>query len=163
MRGVIPPSAEFGFPTLGMTGEKLVALTASLQTPQVPYLWGAKARPLSVQAPEIRGLDCSGFVQWAIFHATEHSVLLPEGSVEQHGWFIRGGFKRSSVDACSLNDGVVRVAFLAPRGEEPGHVMLVLDGATCECYGGHGVGRRTWLSERFMQSCDVFVVTAPSG
>ena len=42
-----------------------------------------KARPLSQPVSSLSQLDCSGFVEYVIYHGTTDNVNLPSGSVTQ--------------------------------------------------------------------------------
>jgi hypothetical protein len=61
-----------------------------------------------------------------------------------------------------LEDGRLRIAFIATKPGHVGHVWLILNGKTIESWGGHGPGRRSWnvkaLRER-VTSC--YVLTNP--
>jgi len=140
---------------------KIPALTSALIAAGCKYQLGAKADPLDSQPALIHALDCSGFVRWAVFHASmaqpgQAPLDLPDGSVQQHDW-SRAALAPDANDSGRQDDGILRIAFLAPSPDgEPGHVMLIQNGLTCECYGHHGPGRRTWDSLPFMRTCEVY-------
>ena len=163
MTGILPKSDAFEWPTIDMQPEKVVALTRSLMDAGVTYELGAKASPLSLQAGEFDSIDCSGFVRWAIYHATGQGLEIPDGSANQHEWANREGFKVSNFEAGLAKDGAIRIAFLTPEdGGGIGHVMLIIDGLTCESHGHHGPDRRQWGSYDFMRLCSVYVLTPPT-
>lgn len=144
---------------------KLPALVADCRRHRVRYGLGAKARPLAIQAAQLVAIDCSGFVRWAIYHASvawinahgDHAaypLIIPDGSVVQHDWIDSAGFRRCELVDGRLLDDQLRIAFLRPRdGGGIGHVMLLQNGYTLESFGGTGPGRRKWLSQRFMARC----------
>lgn len=160
-----PPSDSFAFPSLAVEPAKIVELTESLTNPQVVYGLGAKVEPLSRQAPTITKVDCSGFVRWCLFHALGQpaAYTLPDGSVNQHEWVSANGFKSSSVSAGNLSDNAVRIAFLSPeQAGGIGHVVLIVNGFTCESHGHKGVDRRAWGSLSFMNEMAVFCLSTPA-
>ena len=163
---VIPSTAQYPWVQLRMSAAKIVALTESLMTSGVTYGLGAKISPLSLQAPQVKEVDCSGFVRWAIFHALAQPADfdMPDGSWDEHHlWVDRLGFKPSTWVDAHDRDNAVRIAFLEPSDspEGVGHVMLVVNGSTCESHGHHGPDMRAWGSQPFMSKCSVYVLTAP--
>lgn len=158
MSNLLGPKPGFPYKSIDCAPAKLVALTKSLMDAGVTYELGAKVSPLSLQAGEFKSVDCSGFVRWAIYHAS--GVLLPDGSANQHDWFASQGFKQSTLDAGTLNDNAVRIAFLtAADGGGTGHVVLITGGKTLESHGGHGPDMRVWdPSHGWMSKCTVWVV-----
>jgi hypothetical protein len=111
-------------------------------TNRVKYKLGAK--------PDIHGgldfteSDCSGFIRYLIYKATNEQVLLPDGSWNQRQWFTNRNFKRTSyVLNANCKDNRLRIAAIDPTGEH-GHVWCCLNGKTIECYSGKGVGSRRW-------------------
>lgn len=156
----------FPFVTLAVSSALLLTVTQRLIDRGVGYEMGAKAPSLSADTSAIAKLDCSGFAEYALWKAAEPGTTatdIQEGSVVEHDWIAAQGFKPSTVAAAALDDGVLRIAFLAPQGGEPGHVMLVLGGKTLESHGGKGVDRRVWDPEQhpFMARCAVYVLTPP--
>lgn len=107
----------------------------------VPYVWGAKAAP-GVDSSEITGLDCSGFFQFVM---SKQGIAVPEGSYQQMEWCKaqRLELTTSYRHAC-CPPSQLWACFAIQEGSRPGHVWLVDDGETMECYGGHGVGSRRW-------------------
>lgn len=166
--GLIPPdpSSAFPYPTLAVDLSDLVTLTLQMQHQPVTYALGAKAPSLSAPRTAIRQIDCSGFVRYALYHATSaagHPYVLADGSVCQHDEIAARGFKHSSVDAGRLADGALRIAFLSPGdGGGVGHVVLILGGRTLESHGGLGVDRRPWTGEGWQGRCAVYCLTAPT-
>lgn len=167
------PTDVFPFPTIPIEPGKLIALTNSLIGVRLRYSLGCKIDPIDLQDYQlvdngIGAVDCSGFVRWAIWHATAGAVIFEDGSVQQHDQIKRVGFKPSTVDAGSNHDNVVRIAFLAPAydtsgvTEEHGHVLLLPgDGLTCESHGHKGPDRRVWNDLPFAHLMDVYVLSMP--
>jgi cell wall-associated NlpC family hydrolase len=156
------PTAAFAYPTLSVDMPTLYQITDNLMSEGCRYGLGAKAPSLGCDTHEIEAIDCSGFVRFALYRAS--GVTLPDGSVNQHDWVDAQGFKRSSVAAAALEDGVLRIAFLSPAdGGGVGHVMLVLNGYTLESHGHKGVDRRPWNTTLypFMALCSMYVLTPP--
>lgn len=175
MSAINQKTIAFPWPTLNLTGDKLVALTEEVIGQHFSYGLGAKIDPLSLQGADLVGtdesgshlkqVDCSGFVRWAIYHATAatgDALAISDGSAQQHAWFEPEGFKASGYDAALAKDGVVRIGFLTPDdGGGVGHVVLILDGLTMESHGGKGPDRRVWGSEPWMAKMYVYVVALP--
>lgn len=169
MNNVTAPTEAFPYPSLAIKAAKIVALTDSLITAGLRYRLGAKIDPLDLQAPElvanhIGEVDCSGFVRWVIYHATGQPANFdfPDGSVQQHEWIEAKGFKLSTYEDAHNDDGIVRIAFLTPEdGGGVGHVLLIVNGQTCESHGSHGPDHRVWGSEGWMQKMAVYVLSAP--
>jgi hypothetical protein len=146
-RGVPPfdPAAVLGAMNanrLTIDKEALVKLVEDMQEADVGYKLGAKAR-FKTPLAAIDDIDCSGFVRYAIYHATDGQVQMPDGSWNQDDWCK--GQKFQVVDyrsTAGTEDGLVRVAFL--HTPPVGHVWLVLDGETIESHGGAGPDRRDW-------------------
>lgn len=149
---------------------KLPALVRDCQLHGVGYTLGAKAEPLAQQASHIMALDCSGFVRWALYHASidwnavhpkeakdYYPLVIPDGSVTQHDWCDTAGMPKGDFSDGNRVDGVLRIAFLTPKdGGGVGHVMLILNGYTLESHGHVGPDRRKWLSQPFMTKCTVY-------
>jgi len=125
----------------------------------IKYKLGAKVSPLSSAIARISEVDCSGFVRWAIFQVC--GTIIPDGSVNQHQWADIQGLKKSTVNDAKNKDNFLRIAFLRPQGDEPGHVMLIANGLTCESHGGKGIDRRPWGSCSWMGNCEVYVLALP--
>ena len=108
------------------------------------YKLGAK--PKVIYPPEkIKYSDCSGYVRYVLYHTVEPAIILPSGSWYQEQWAIANLTPCQYSDASKL-DSIVRIAFIgkAARQNKPGHVWLIVNGRTVECYGGVGAGRREW-------------------
>jgi len=161
--GVIhPASVGYGYPSLVIDRELLMAIEQHLHAAGCRYGLGAKAPSLDCDTSAIHAIDCSGFVRYALYRAS--GVDIGDGSVQQHDGIELRGFKHSTVADAGRRDGAVRIAFLSPAaGRGIGHVMLVLDGETIESHGGVGPDRRVWDAERypFMGECAVYVLAPP--
>ena len=133
---------------------------------RVKYVFGAKARPLC-GGPEAlaKGVDCSGYVRWLMYHCSKAGYAFPDGSTLQAEWCKRQGFKSTSY---RLNggwkDGRLRLCAYRPKGKRAGHIWLCLNGATIESAGGRGPTRRSWLTPVLLARCETcFVLTGPAG
>lgn len=85
----------------------------------------------------IKGLDCSGFVQYVIHESTTHYYKIPQGSINQLNWLEEEGFHNYGKDAYEneaiKKDDTVRIAFRKRKSGNPvGHVWLVINGRTYE-------------------------------
>jgi hypothetical protein len=143
-----------------MDPRDVVELTELLMMNGVKYGFGKKIRPLS-KALGIKEVDCSGFTRWAVFGAS--GVTIPNGSVQQHEWAKKEGFKVSTVESGNLNDNAIRIAFLDPSKSlsKIGHVVLIINGKTCESHGSKGPNMRVWKDLPWAHLCDVYVLTPP--
>jgi len=108
----------------------------------IPYVWAAKPSP-SLTTDQITGSDCSG---WMRYLFGRQGIGLPEGSQEQMEWFKSQGLTaETDYTAISTWSGNLWICFALDtraEGGHPGHVWLVHEGETMECYGGVGVGER---------------------
>lgn len=145
--------------TLKVDTQLLVSLAQNMQDAGVRYRFGAKMPLTSWRGS--REVDCSGFVRYALWRASGEDI--GDGSVQQHDRIKSAGFKPSTPADARRKDGILRIAFLAPHGKDPGHVVLILNGKTLESYGGHGPGRRVWLALplTWQSRCEVFCLTLP--
>jgi hypothetical protein len=112
---------------------------------EVKYELGTK--PSFGAKPEIdfKTADCSGFVRWLLYGASNGKVRIALGSWYQHKWCKDEGFKHVVYsEVAGLKDSRLRIAFIEAHGGKVGHVWLTINGQTIECYGGHGAGRRPW-------------------
>ena len=167
MNGLIPASDSFGWPTLNIRPEKIVAITAFLKNQGVLYRLGAKAVPIDIDLSEIKDLDCSGFFDVAVYHSTAETgepLTLVDGSSNLFDFFTSHGFKKSDYDSAATGkDDVLRVGILlaSDTPEGIGHIVFGWQGWTCECHGPHGqvgVGRREIASLGFAQHMHWFVL-----
>lgn len=130
--------------TLHVNGEVLVERCQALMDGHVKYKLGAKAKPLTTNPSSIRSIDCSGFVQYVLYHAC--FAHLRAGSWYQNQWFNEMSFSSEDYSrAGPLEDNHLRIAYFPKkRGMIAGHIWLLLNGWTLESYGGLGPGRRRW-------------------
>lgn len=138
--------------------QKLPALLAGFRGWH--YALGSKVVPLSQQAPYIvgtpdpKGIDCSGFALYDLYHLTGGAVSLnPEmvNSAALHEWCIEQGYEPCATADGHLLDGVFRLWFLTPaQGGGIGHVLGTCDGMSYESHGSKGPDSRPFGSEPFM-------------
>ena len=161
-KGVLPPSDAFPWPTLPVDIALLKLLSDRTVRPGNQYEFGGKVG-LDADSSEVAtsGIDCSGYVRWHLYRATNEAVTMPDGSAIQHEWVRETGFKESEIASACLLDGVLRIAFLAPQGGKAGHVALVRNGLTFESNGGDGPNRRAWNGKGWQARTRVYVLTAP--
>lgn len=123
------------------------------------YGWGMKAPSLSCDSALIKRIDCSGLVRWAVNRIFHGTVVLPDGSVNQHDWcrvrLESAGDYASAVRA--VKPGRLLIAFLSP--DPVGHVWLVGHDPlvskveTFESWGHHGPGSRDPLTSVLLRNC----------
>jgi hypothetical protein len=129
---------------------------------RVKYDLGSKPA-LGLSPCQIIKADCSGFIRGILFAATNGQVSLPEGSWYQRQWFQDRNFKKTQYRlVANSHDHRLRIAFIDPNESEHGHVWLILDGKTVECFFGKGVGQRRWNYSTLYKNVDwCFVVSDP--
>lgn len=126
----------------------------------VKYQMGAKPRLHGMPLDDFTRADCSGFVRWLVHRASYGKTTLPMGSWYQRRWCQGHDLKLTDYAHCGLGDNRLRIAFFNPRPGRSGHVWLVINGQTIECYGRHGVGRREWDTPVLADNVDFcFVLT----
>lgn len=139
---------------------KLIDFYAECERVGIGYGLGAKAPKMSFPPDRIEKIDCSGFVRWALFHATGGALLLPDGSQNQREWCEwkeRNGHMRKTSSyenaARYMTDSRLFICFIKPGVNgcgNVGHVWLLCNadnenGAdTIESCGGRGVTSRRW-------------------
>lgn len=154
--------------------QKLRSLLDEAKTYLGSYALGFKVEPIDLQGPELigtnpqngerrKGIDCSGFTRWAIYHATGGKLLIPDGSVMQHEWADRIGLTKLTPKDGHASDGSVMIAFLAPEAthEGIGHVLLTSGGETFESHGGKGPDSRDWGALPWMSQMAVYLLSGP--
>jgi hypothetical protein len=129
----------------------LLEIAGELMDGHVSYGLGSKAPSLHCKPSQITKIDCSGFVRYLIYQATDRRVIIHDGSVQQREWCEGHGLAKVDYSSAAKNDGWLRIAFISPRKAHkgskavPGHVWLVLNGRTLESHGKHiGPDRRPW-------------------
>lgn len=133
---------------------------ARCRTKHVSYGLGSKAPSLTaLPGKDFLRIDCSGFVRWAVYQASYNKLKMPDGSVVQHDWVRKQGYKVSDIASGKLKDGRVRIAFMSPAdGGGVGHVALILNGWTLESHGGGGPNRREWTGAGWQSTAKVYVL-----
>lgn len=156
-------SDGFAWPTLAIDRSRLLTGYQACVKRGVRYRLGAK--PLAGDGTFLRS-DCSGFVGWLLYFATGGTVdLCGLGTYHQSEWFRQAALKVSTVEAGRLDDGAVRVAVMLAspsRGRFVGHIAIIYQGVTLECYGGVGVGSRAWTGQGWQRHATVYVLSPPT-
>jgi len=128
----------------------------------VRYKMGAKPDLRALPGQGFREADCSGFVRWLIYQASYGKTKMPLGSWHQRRWCERMGFKLTDYAHTALSDNRLRIGFTNPKAKRAGHVWLIFNRASIECYGGRGAGRRAWDTSVLADRADFcFVLTEP--
>lgn len=103
---------------------------------------------LNATPQSIKELDCSGFVRYLIYQATDGKTKMSDGSYYQRKWCEdRKLTVQDYAKTAYRVDGKLRIAFLSPnKPQRPyGHVWLLYGGKTLESYSsGKGPGSRPW-------------------
>jgi len=164
VNGVLLPTESFPHPTLDLDMALLELLHSRVVQPGNQYKLGGKVNRLNADSSVVRamGIDCSGYVRWILHRSTHDELVMPDGSVQQADWLDDMGFKRSSIEACKLKDGVLRIVQYRPTSGI-GHIALVLNGETIESHGGTGPDSRPWTGIGWQGACRVWCLTAPTG
>ena len=154
---------------------KLKSTFAQLERQGVQYGLGAKAEGYTISGvhwnPNSNGhlttpvntlqhIDCSGFVRYILFQATDGALVIPDGSQAQREWFEAAADRGDTHKLAQYSDANTYISesrlfigFIKPNtnGCGPvGHVWLIgqfdedVSAETMESYGGHGVGSRNW-------------------
>ena len=157
--------SDFAWKSLKFDIKLLKILSDKTVVPGNQYEWGGKVDD-DADSTEVveKGIDCSGYTKWLLARCADTKI--PDGSVAQREWVESQGFKESTVDAALLQDGYLRIAFLAPvyrngKMQHAGHVLLVRNGMTYESRGGNGPDRRIWNGKGFQANMKVFVLSKP--
>lgn len=160
--GVLAPTEDYPWPSLKFDIPLLKKLSDRTVQPGNQYEFGGKVDP-DADSSEVADdrIDCSSYSRWLVRRTT--GVLIPEGSVNQHDWVKKLGFKPSTVDSAKLLDDYVRIAFLPP-GTKAGHVVLIRNGMTFESAGGTGPVRKPWTGDGWQgrMTVKVYVLGRPS-
>jgi hypothetical protein len=117
---------------------------------------------LSTPVSTIENIDCSGFIRFLLYRATEGALVIPDGSQPEREWCEQkhsAGLLHKIAHYADTNAYITNerlfIAFIKPWTNgcgQIGHVWLVgqfdedIDAETMESYGGHGVGSRPWSS-----------------
>lgn len=140
---------------------------------RVTYGMGEKAdeegRQLDTDSHEVDDIDCSGFVRYAIYRASNKELRLPDGSQAQLEWaetHLRKLAKYSDVVNAKDDPHRLFIAFLrVTKKRNVGHVWLLrADGKgnmkTLESHGGVGVDSRAWNVSALKSCTDCFEIPA---
>lgn len=133
--------ASSGGTTISIDGKKLKDLMDAMMDGHCKYGFGDKAR-MTDKPADIKKIDCSGFVQYLLYHVATPSLKIRAGSWHQNKYFEDNHFEQVDyATEASKRDGILRLGYF--RGS-PGHIWLVLNGETIESSGGKGPNRRAW-------------------
>ena len=103
---------------------------------------------LGATPQSIKALDCSGFVRYLIYQATDGQTTMSDGSHYQRKWCEKQLLTVQEYGKTAYRaDSKLRIAFLSadPPSQSYGHVWLIYNGKTLESYSsGKGPGRRPW-------------------
>lgn len=133
---------DYPFPTLKINITALLKMVGRAAGKK--YRLGNKPH-LDKTITEWATSDCSGYVRWLLYQVADSHPKIPLGSWNQAEWCRGEKFKLTSYEKhAGLKDNRLRIAFIKPKLGKSGHVWLILNGYTIECYGGHGCGRRPW-------------------
>lgn len=140
--------------------QKLEDVFSQLDIRGVAYGLGAKAPSLDCQPSRIRRIDCSGWVRYGLFQATNGQLTIPDGSWNQREWceeMTRRGAIRQIANYADTNRYITNkrlfIAFIKPFTNgcgKVGHVWFVSqydadsDADTMESHGGVGINSRPW-------------------
>jgi hypothetical protein len=123
----------------------LLEVSGKLMDGHVSYGLGSKAPSLDCDPAAITKIDCSGFVRYLLYQATDNQVVLPDGSWHQREWCQGKKLAKVDYEEAGSSDGWLRIAFISPRKGHAGHVWLILEGQTLESHGKtKGPDRRPW-------------------
>jgi len=108
----------------------------------------------SADPSKISKLDCSGYVKYMLYNASEGKLSLSGGSYMQNQWCKDSGLKSHDyAKTAGKADNVLRLGyFKKKKGGKYGHIWLVLNGKTLESHGGKGVNRRPWNTKVLMDN-----------
>jgi hypothetical protein len=140
---------------------RLSAVCASLFDGHVAYCYGAKAS-LTADPATIQQIDCSGFVRYLTYQATNGQIVLPDGSWNQHRWCKSRKLSKVAYSTAAKRDGWLRIAFIESTASHAGHVWLVLNGMTLESDGSKGPDQRPWnysILRKEVGACYLFART----
>lgn len=139
--------------------------------PRNNHRWNPRSNgSLSTPVNSIDNIDCSGFVRYALFHATNGALDIGDGSQNQRGWCEHKAaagelhaVQSYANSAKFINAHRLFICFIKPNtnGCGPvGHVWLVTqydDGdnhtlaGTLESHGGTGINSRPWNSKTLVR------------
>ena len=138
--------------SLPINGPKIASTLTGLMDGHVKYAVGSGhgkvAHASSVPPEKVTELDCSGFVAYVLYHASNGGLVLHgRNSAGLADWCKEQGFAKEKGYAplAAVQDNVLRLAYMPPPPKHKyGHVWLVHNGATLESHGGAGPDSRPW-------------------
>jgi hypothetical protein len=119
---------------------------ALMKDGHIKYKLGAKPG-LNTKPEDIKSSDCSGFVRYLLYNATNGHMNFGGGGGGtwwQNKWCVDQGLDIVDYSTAANSDSHLRVAFIHGGGGKIGHVWLILNGLTIESHGGKGANRRDW-------------------
>jgi hypothetical protein len=137
--------------TISIQTSDLLDICGKLMDGHVSYSLGAKAPSLNCDPVRITQIDCSGFVQYVLYKASNRSVHLRSGSWFQNDWCSKNLAKVDYASALE-SDGWLRLGYFPGTGTRAGHIWLILDGNTLESHGGKGPDRRAWNDNKLINN-----------
>ncbi|ESY35256.1 muramidase [Mesorhizobium sp. LNJC384A00] len=162
-RGLFIPDAKAPF-SIAFDIDKAFAFLQDCMTsnPRVHYGYGKKIKPGQVPGKDFQSVDCSGLVRELVRRSTSLGSSFPDGSVVQHDWVRKKGFKKVDWEDGTSIDHIVRIAFLSPNDVSSGigHVQLLYRDKTLESHGGVGPDSRTWSDLGYSKKMSVYRLTA---
>jgi len=129
---------------------------ALMKDGHIKYKLGAK--PALKTTPEaITKSDCSGFVRYLMYNATDGAAEIGTGGGTwwQNKWCEDQMLEEVDYSTAANNDGILRIAFIHGSKKKVGHVWLILGGQTIESHGGVGADRRSWDTPKLKAGVDV--------
>lgn len=143
---------------------ELKKIHAQAERHGIGYGLGAKAPALSSSAESIDRIDCSGYVRWLLFQASNGTLKIPDGSQNQRAWAEQNLRQVDKyADAARYMTGTrLFIAFIKPFTNgcgKVGHVWLLADGdpgagvdaETIESCSARGVCSRRWNTGTLMR------------
>lgn len=130
--------------TLTLRKDLLLDLADELMDGHVSYKFGAKPL-LNKEIADVTAADCSGFLRYLLYYASDKRIQMPSGSWHQEEWCKTTGLPKVDYATTASYDGCLRIAFLPKKNGNPRHVWLILNGETIESHGPtKGPNRRSW-------------------
>lgn len=144
---------------------KVVEIYRNMKANHVSYDLGGKAPKLDMDSHGIEDIDCSGFVRFCIYRATDPHMTIPDGSWMQREWCEAANLHKLSNyrDVCQADPSRLFIAFIPPKSGKAGHVWFVTKALsknatsqpmTMESHGGVGVNSRPWNTSVLLRNCD---------
>ncbi len=135
--------------------DRLENIFCEMDIAGVKYGLGAKAPYLDIGPSKIKKIDCSGFVRYALYQATNGKLTIPDGSWHQREWCEDKNLHKLTKysDVLNITDRRLFIAFIKPHANgcgPVGHVWFVTKlnedniPDTMESHGGVGINSRPW-------------------